>query len=379
MEKSMNINAFKLEEYLTKHEFSAPYLLCCSDAESVAMQAILDLANTEDKMLWDNLRLQYTEPFGLPELRQQIARSLYPTLQSDNILCLAGAEEGIFASLFTLCEPDDHAIVMTPCYQSLMEIPKLKGTRVTSIPLRESNQWQIDINEIKQAIQSNTTCIVINFPHNPTGQVITQEALDDLIDLCDAHNLWLFSDEVYRLLGSPQSKWATPAAEGYPKAISLGVMSKAFGMPGLRVGWIACQDRTMIHKIKLMKDYLSICNSAPSEILSLITLKNKEAILQRNNKIVAENLKRLDYFLSEYHHLFEWVRPQGGCVGFVKYKGKDSVDQFCKTLINTKGVLLLPGSVYDDADNHFRIGFGRINMSEALDKLVEFLNEGRAI
>lgn len=370
------MNTFKLEEYLTKHEFSAPYLLCCSDAESFPMQAILDLASAEDKKLWDNLRLQYTEPYGLPQLRQQIATSLYLTLQADNILCLAGAEEGIFASLFTLCEPDDHAIVMTPCYQSLIEIPKLKGTTITNISLRKSNHWRIDINEIKQAIQSNTKCIVINFPHNPTGQIITQDELNDLICLCDAHGLWLFSDEVYRLLGESEGQWATAAAEKYPKAISLGVMSKAFGMPGLRVGWIACQDQSMLHKIKFMKDYLSICNSAPSEIVSLITLKNIDSILARNNKIVAENLKQLDIFLSEYHSLFEWVRPQGGCVGFVQYKREGSVDEFCKKLNHEKGVLLLPGSVYDDTDNHFRIGYGRKNMSEALGKLVEFLNEG---
>ncbi|MFO1257547.1 MAG: aminotransferase class I/II-fold pyridoxal phosphate-dependent enzyme [Gammaproteobacteria bacterium] len=374
----MNLSSFKLEEYLSIHEFTAPYLLCCSDAESFAMKSILDLASTEDRKLWEHLRLQYTEPYGMPQLRQQIATSLYPTLQTENILCSAGAEEAIFASLFTLCEPEDHAIVLTPCYQSLMEIPKLKGTKVTSVPLRESNQWQIDINEIKQALQSNTKCIVINFPHNPTGQVITPKELDDLIGLCDMYGLWLFSDEVYRLLGTPQDEWAKPAAEIYPKAISLGVMSKAFGMPGLRVGWIASQDQILLHKIKKMKDYLSICNSAPSEVISLITLKHKETILDRNNKIVAENLKRLDAFISEYHELFEWTRPQGGCVGFIKYKSKISVDEFCKKLINQKGVLLLPGSVYDDPNNYFRIGYGRQNMSVALSMLVDFVNEGYA-
>jgi len=364
---------FKLEEYLTQYEFSAPYLLCCSDAESFGVPEIIAMAGDAERKLWDNLRLSYTEPYGHPLLRAEIAASLYPGLGAQNILCFAGAEEGIFASLHVLCAPGDHVIVLTPCYQSLLEIPVLKGAQVTTIALKEENQWRMDLEAIKGAIQKNTKCIVVNFPHNPTGQVMTGAELGALTDLCEAHGLWLFSDEVYRLLGSPKEPWAAPAASLYPKAISLGVMSKAFGMAGLRIGWIACQDQGMLHKIKKMKDYLSICNSAPAEILSLIALKNKAAILTRNNQIVSDNLKLLDQFFEEHQNLFSWVRPQGGCVGFVKYKGPEPVDDFCKRLVQEKGVLLLPASVYDHPTQHFRIGFGRRNMKDALGKLKEFL------
>jgi aspartate/methionine/tyrosine aminotransferase len=316
----MSINVFKLEEYLTKYEFSTPHLLCCSDAESLSMQEVIGYADDNEKGLWNNLRLGYTEGSGLPMLRNQITSSLYPQLKTDNILCFAGAEDGIFCALHTLCEQGDHVIVLTPCYQSLIEIPKLNGAQITGIPLLVENKWRIDLDEIKKAIKQNTKCIVINFPHNPTGQVITQAELNDLITLCDAYGLWLFSDEVYRLLGNPKESWSQPAAEIYPKALSLGVMSKAFGMPGLRIGWIACQDKQLLKKIEYMKHYTSICNSAPSEIISLIALRNKDKILARNNLIVAENLKLLDVFIERYKNLFEWVRPQGGCIGFVKYK-----------------------------------------------------------
>lgn len=369
----MTINSFKLEEYLTKYEFSSPYLLCCSDAESFSIQEILELANPEDKSLWDNLRLHYTEPYGLPQLRQEIAKSLYPSLQAENILCFAGAEEGIFASLHVVCEPGDHVIVLTPCYQSLLEIPKLKGATTTEIALKAEEDWHIPLETIKSAIKSNTKCIVMNFPHNPTGQIISQDELNELVSLCATHDLWLFSDEVYRLLGTPSSPWAKPAAEHYPKALSLGVMSKAFGMAGLRVGWIACQDSHLLHNIKKMKDYLSICNSAPAEVLSLIALKNKDFILQRNNQIVSDNLKLLDHFFNEYHDRFSWVRPQGGCVGFVNYKSSEPVDDFCERLIKQTGVLLMPASVYNHQSQYFRIGFGRKNMPEALDRFKQFL------
>ncbi len=369
----MNINTFKLEEYLTKYEFSSPFLLCCSDAESFAVTEIINLASNDDKILWDNLRLHYTEPYGLPLLRETIAYHLYPSLKAENMLCFAGAEEGIFASLHVICEPGDHAIILTPCYQSLMELPKLKGASVTPVALKEENEWRISLEDITSAIRSNTKCIVINFPHNPTGQVISQKELNSLVSLCEANGLWLFSDEVYRLLGNPSEPWAKPAAELYPKAISLGVMSKAFGMAGLRVGWIACQDKKILHEIKKMKDYLSICNSAPAEIISVIALKNKDHILKRNNEIVSHNMALLDEFFNEYQDLFSWVRPQGGCVGFVHYQGVEPVDAFCESVIKQKGVLLMPASVYDHQSQHFRIGYGRKNMPEALAQFKQFL------
>lgn len=371
MEKSMNI--FKLEEYLTQYEFSAKYLLCCSDAESFAMSEIIDMATPKDKKLWEGLMLKYTEPYGHPSLRVEIA-NLYKGLSDENILCFAGAEEGIFCALSALIKENDHVIVLTPCYQSLLEIPKTKDANVTEIQLKEENDWRIDLGAIQGAIKPNTKCIVINFPHNPTGQVIEQDELKALIEICESNGIWLFSDEVYRLLGKPNRPWASPAACIYDKALSLGVMSKAFGMAGLRIGWIACKDKEKIHKMKLLKDYLSICNSAPSEIISIIALNNKEAILKRNNEIVANNLKLLDQFFVEYGHLFEWVRPQGGCVGFVKYKGVSSIESFCERLVNNQNVLLMPASIYDYSSNHFRIGFGRKNMPECLDQLKEFLH-----
>lgn len=369
----MGVNVFKLEEYLAKYEFSASYLLCCSDAESFSMKEIIEYASDSEKELWDNLRLGYTEALGSPILCTKIASSLYPELKAENILCFAGAEDGIFCALHTLCEQGDHVIVLTPCYQSLMEIPKLNGTEVTSVQLRAKNKWRIDLDEIKRAIKQNTKCVIINFPHNPTGQVITQEELNDLVEICDSHGLWLFSDEVYRLLGKPNDGWAKPAAEIYPKALSLGVMSKSFGMAGLRVGWIACQEKQQLKKIEYMKHYTSICNSAPSEIISLIALSNKDKILSRNNLIIEENLKLLDRFMDEYQDLFEWVKPQGGCVGFVKYKGQESIGSFSERLIKAKGVLIMPAHIYDYKSNYFRIGFGRKNMPEALGKLEEFI------
>ena len=360
------MRTFKLEEYLTKYEFSAPHLLCCSDAESFSMAEIVGLASKHEKQLWQELRLGYTEPFGHPLLRETIANALYPGLKAENILCFAGAEEGIFATLSVLLSSTDHAIVITPCYQSLLEIPLSKGAGVTQIALKEEERWRINLGEVKKSITKNTKCIVVNFPHNPTGQIITKKELKDLVELCESHGIWLFADEVYRLLGNPVEPWADPAAVLYDKGLSLGVMSKAFGMAGLRIGFIACQNTAMLHQIKQLKDYLSICNSAPSEILSIIALKNKNTILARNNKIVANNLNLLDQFFNEHYQLFSWVKPQGGCVGFVNYHAAESIDVFCHRAVEQAGVLLMPASIYELKTNHFRVGFGRTTMPSAL-------------
>ncbi|WPY01430.1 Beta-eliminating lyase superfamily protein [Candidatus Trichorickettsia mobilis] len=368
------MNVFKLEEYLARYEFSAKYLLCCSDAESFAMSEIIAMADAQERDLWNHLRLGYTEAPGLPVLRETVAQELYNEFNAENILMFAGAEEGIFCALNAIIEEGDHVIVLTPCYQSLLEIPKSKGVNITAIQLKEENAWRIDLHATYDAIKPNTKCIIINFPHNPTGQVIEEEELKRLIDICQAKGIWLFSDEVYRLLGAPNNPLASPAACIYDKALSLGVMSKAFGMAGLRIGWIASQDKAILKKIEQMKHYTSICNSAPAEILSLISLKSKKTILERNNRIVADNLKLLDQFFLEYSNLFEWVRPQGGCIGFVKYKSKDSIESFCERLVNKQNVLLMPASIYDYQSNHFRIGFGRKNMLECLDQLKEFLH-----
>lgn len=371
----MRINTFKLEQYLGEYEFSAPYLLCCSDAESWSLKEILQMADSQEQNLWNNLHLGYTEVKGLPLLREQIASRLYSNLSGDNIRCFAGAEDGIFCTLFALCNPEDHIIVLTPCYQSLLEIPKMQGSSITTLGLREENDWRIDLEEIKKSIKPNTKWVIINFPHNPTGQIIRKNEFQGLIELLNKHDVGLISDEVYRLLGPNNTEWAEPVANLYSKAISIGVMSKAFGMAGLRVGWIACQDRTILQKIEQIRHYTSICNSGTSEILTLIALRNQNSILKRNNDIVNQNLILLDQFFIDYAKQFSWVRPEGGCIGFVKYHSDEPVDLFCKRLVDKAGILLLPASIYDVNTNHFRIGFGRRNMPEALEHFKTFLNE----
>jgi aspartate/methionine/tyrosine aminotransferase len=369
----MEINRLKLPNYLFQDEIMAQHILCRSDAESLSMRELLTIASQEDLDLWNNLELGHTSNLGMPMLRQLIAQHMYTNLTPKHLLCFSGLECAIFASLSALCEKNDHIIILTPCYQTLIEVPKYKGCNITTVPLREENNWCIDIDAIQAEIKPNTKWLIINFPHNPSGQVITPEELKDLVSLLDKHGIWLFSDESARLLGSPIDGWADPAVALYPKALSVNSMSKSFGLSGLKIGWVACQDHSIINKIIEVKNYTSLGNSAPSEILSIIAIKNKEELLARNNKILADNLVVLDLFFTKNQKLFSWVWPQGGCVGWVNYKGKERIDTFCKKLLQNTGVLLMPASVYDINDNYFRIGFGHKDMVTAIGKLQQYL------
>lgn len=368
------LSVFRLEEYFSPWEFKAPYLLCCSDAESWSIEEILSLADDESKLLWKKLHLGYTEVKGLPILRNEIAK-LYQGLELDNVVCFAGAEEGIFCSMQALLKEGDHVIVLTPCYQSLEDLPRHFQARVTAVPLKEENSWQIDINAIEDALTPNTKLIIINFPHNPTGAVLTDDRAAALIDLARKRGIYIFSDEVFHLLGPSSTKWSLPIAARYERGISLSVMSKAFGLAGLRIGWIATQDKDLLRQAEIVKHYTSICNSAPSEILSLMALRRKDAILGRNIEIVDKNLGLLDDFFSRHSDRFSWIRPQGGCVGFVHYKAHHPIDELAETLVHKQGVLLMPSRIYDFPGNYFRIGFGRKNMPQALLRFEAFLEE----
>lgn len=365
---------FKLENYLSEREFTSPYQFGSSDAESWKLSEILAMADPECKKLWDNLWLGYTETKGHPLLLQEIAKQYNDRIQDDNLLCFAGAQEGIYAACQALLSKDDHAITITPCYQSLESIPATICS-LTTISLSHDNNWELNLEDIQNAIQDNTKIIFINYPHNPTGALLSHKQQLDLIEIAKKNNIWIFSDEVYRYLELDPKDRLEPFANLYDKAISLCVMSKSFGLPGIRIGWIAMQDKEALAQISEIKHYLSICNSAPAEILALIALRNIDTMLERQYKIIHENLKHLEPFISKHSNILEWVKPKGGCIAFPKIKLNMSSFDFCEKLRLSKGVVTLPSSVYGMKEAYLRIGFGRKNMLEALEKTDEYLSE----
>lgn len=371
---------FALEVYFSKWEFAAKYHLTASDAQSMTVSQLLSHASAEDRERFDNLHLGYTKTFGAEPLLEQIVRT-YEAIATDQLLCFAGAEEGIYVAMRVLLQPEDHCIVITPNYQAAETIP-LSICAVTGVALDENANWALDLDKVRAALRPNTKLISINFPNNPTGAIPSQEIFAGLIELCRERGIWLFSDEVYRLIEHRPDARIPQVADVYERGVSLNVMSKSYGLPGLRIGWLACQDRVFLQSCERYKHYLSICNSAPSELLAEIALKAREAIVGRNRDLARGNLALLDDFFADFPALFDWRRPDGSCVAFIRYKGADGVEQFCERLVEETGVLLLPSSIYRSElgpvpQDHFRIGFGRANLAEGLSVFREWLMRNR--
>ena len=368
----MRLPPFKLERYFSRYEFKAEYMLCGSDCESLSMKEILDL-EPEAAERFNKLWLGYTESPGNPGLRAAIA-GLYKRIGVEDILVHTGAEEAIFSFMNVVLEPGDHVIVHYPCYQSLHAVAKSLGCEVSKWKAREEDNWELDIEFLKKNIRPNTRAIVINCPHNPTGYQMSRENWRQVIDIARDNKLFLFSDEVYRYLEYNSEDRLSAAADCYDKAVSLGVMSKSFGLAGLRIGWIATRDHSLMRKMMAFKDYTTICNSAPSEFLAQLALRHRERILDRNLDIIKTNLELLHRFFTDYSGVFDWHAPIAGPIAFPSLKSGGSAEDFCRDLLEKQGVLLLPGSIYDSGRSNFRIGFGRKNLTQGLEKLREYLD-----
>jgi aspartate/methionine/tyrosine aminotransferase len=361
--------AFRLEAYFSKWEFTARYHLTASDAQSMRMTDLLGLADDDGRRRWETLELGYTQTWGLPALREEIART-YDNLGPEDIVCFAGADEAIFHAMQALLDADSHAVVITPNYQAAEAVPDAIG-ETTGVPLRPENGWELDLDEVRAVLRPSTRVISVNFPNNPTGAVPDPATWQGLVTLCDERGIRLFSDEIYRGLEIPPQQQLPQAADLCPAALSLNAMSKAYGLPGLRIGWIACRDRHILSRLERAKHYTSICNSAPSEVLALIALRARERILARNRQIVRDNARTFAEFFASYPHLFEFTPPQGGCVCFPRYLGDDGVETMCSDLVEETGILLLPASIYRSeltsvATDRFRVGIGRAHPHEAL-------------
>jgi aspartate/methionine/tyrosine aminotransferase len=367
----MRLADFALERFFARWEFKAEMLLCASDVEGWPMSDLLALADDEGRGRWENLRLGYTESPGDPSLRAAIA-SLYEKVEPDDVLVFAGAEEAIFALHNVLLGPGDHAVIVRPAYQSLAEVAHAAGAEVTRIDLRESNGWRLDVDEVRSALRPNTRLILVNEPHNPTGSLSDRATFGRLVELAGDSGARLIVDEVYRFLEFDPADRLPAGVDSLENAVSVGVMSKSFAMAGLRIGWVASRDRDLLDRLARFKDYTTICSAGPSEVLALIALRARDRVLERNRAIVAANMAHLDSFFERWAGTFEWVRPRGGSIGFPRLVPNVAIDRFTEDLVRETGVLLAPGTIFGDEGNHFRLGFGRTNLPEALSRLDDF-------
>lgn len=368
----MKINPFHLERYFAKYEFNVRHLLSSSECESLTMGEVIDGADSESLSLWQNLKLGYTESQGHPLLREEVAR-LYQNIQPQDVITVV-PEEGIFIAMNAMLNKGDNIIVTTPTYQSLYEIANSLGCSVTQWPLAvENGRWTLDIEFLNNAITGNTKLLVINFPNNPTGYLPTKSFFQELLNFIESKGIYLFSDEMYRLLEHDETRRLPSVADVYERGISLFGFSKSFGLPGLRIGWLTTKNRKLMETFEILKDYTTICSSAPSEVLGIMALRNRDKIVSRNRQIINENLILSKAFFRKHDHFFEWIEPDGGSIAFPKLRGRVPITDFCEAAVTEKSIMILPGTIFDFSGNHFRIGYGRSNFQAVYNELELFL------
>ena len=369
----MRIDDFELERFFARYEFAVRHLLCASDVEGWPMADLLALADEETTILWRDLRLGYTEAPGHPLLRAEIA-TLYDTIVPDQVLVFSGAEEAIFVTANVLLGPGDHAIVAWPAYQSLHEVARATGADVTLHELRAENGWAIDVDALRSQVTPRTKLIVINVPNNPTGYVPDAATYRAVAEIAADAGATLLCDEVYRFLEHDGVDRLPAGADLGPHGVSLGVMSKSFALAGLRIGWMATHDASLLDRATRFKDYTTICASAPAEILALIALRARDQVLARSRAIVEGNLALLDAFFERRAGQVSWVRPRGGPVGFPEITAALPVDRLAQELLEAEGILIAPASVFGHPGNNFRLGFGRSDLRVALAGLEAFID-----
>lgn len=232
--------------------------------------------------------------------------------------------------------------------------------------------WGLDLDHLAQLLQGETRLLVINVPHNPTGYLPGPAEFETILDLVARRGVWLFCDEMYRGLEYDPGGRLPSASERYERAVSLWGMSKSFGLAGLRIGWLVTQEQALLQALLRMKDYTTICSSAPGEFLARLALEQAEAIIQRNLEIIQTNLAQAQAFMAEWADRFAWRAPLAGPIAFVRLR-QDGAAAFCQAAVREAGVLLVPAALFDFGDSHLRFGLGRRNFGEGLAALGEYL------
>jgi aspartate/methionine/tyrosine aminotransferase len=362
----MQIRPFAIERFYERWEFRAELMLSSSDCESLSVDDLLALEPDARQRLGE-LDLGYTEVPGSLELRTAIA-GRYERIEPEDVLTLAAAEEGIFIAYHALLGPGDHVVVEAPAYGSAIEVARSTGAEVSLWRRRHEDGWAYDIDELESLLRADTRLIYVNSPHNPTGSQMPSTAFERLVEVARERSIVLLSDEVYRGLEHDPADRLPAACDLYERAISLGAVSKAYGLPGLRIGWLASRDPALIDRVRELKLYTTICSSAPSELLVALALRHADSLVERSRQLVVSNLPRLDAFLARRSDLFDWVRPTAGPIGFPRVAGSFDVQTWCEETATAANVLLLPGAVYEEP-RHVRFGFGRENLPQALERL----------
>ena len=372
----MNIDIFQVEEWMNEYEKYSQYDLANTTVNTLTLDELFKIIKEDKQKFLQQLcsiKQGYGHIKGSPALKHGIAK-LYDTLTPENILPTIGASGANHLVFYSLVEPDDKVISVIPTYQQLYSIPASYGAQVQLLHLKKENNFLPDLKELKTLATKKTKLICINNPNNPTGALMPEKMLEQIAQIADKTGAYVLSDEVYR--GLNQSEIKTPSmADLYDRGISVCSMSKTFSLAGLRLGWVACKNNSVIEKCIHHREYNMISCSLTDEMFASLALKHADIILKRNRKAVRESLNILDKWVKKQKH-FSYTKPAAGTTAIVYYDFNMSSKELCNRLAKEKGVFLTPGFCFGE-ENCFRIGYckDKTVLKQGLEKISEFVKE----
>lgn len=372
----MKIKAFAIEEWMNEYEHDAVYNLAetCVDSFSVEELVTLSGANYDDffRSIADK-KLTYGHITGSPAFKENVSK-LYKTMKPENILSMNGAIGANFLVLYSLLEPGDEVVCVDPTYQQLYSVPESFGATVKRLRLSEDNNFLPDLEELETLVSTKTKLIIINNPNNPTGSVMDSSYLTKIVDIARQNDAYLLCDEVYRGLWQEPDAQIPAIVDLYEKGISTGSMSKSLSLAGLRLGWIAAPTE-VIQACLTRRDYTTISNGLLDDLLAVHALENYDKVMERNLKIVRDNLQIVDEWVQQEEKI-SYVKPKAGTTAILKYDANLSSEQFCLGLFKRSGTFLAPGSCFD-LEGTVRIGYACSTkvLQDGLEKISEYLKE----
>lgn len=370
----MKIAEFGVESWLNQWEKTAKYDISQSTIDSMTITELLAITGDNERVLYDQLshaKMNYGWIEGSPEFKAEVS-GLYKHVKPTQVLQTNGATGANYLALYSLIEPGDHVISEYSSYQQLYDIPRSLGADVDFWHIHEEDNWYPDINELKQLIRPNTKMICLNNANNPTGTLLDQAFLQQVVDLAKTVGAYILIDEVYQPLDDPDS--FTSIVDLYDRGIATNSLSKTYSFPGVRIGWIVASD-DVSDLFRKYRDYTMICGGVWNDILAVYILQHKEQVLARNRKLVLNNLTIFKNWVASEPRV-SVVLPQAVSTSCIKLDIPEPTESFCLRLLKETGVLLVPGERFD-LPGHARLGYctDEVTLKRGLSKLSDFLRQ----
>ena len=370
----MKIKPFAVEEWMNAWEVGAKYNIAETCVDSISMNDLFELTGEDKTEFLNRLcarRLSYGDIEGLPEFRKGVC-GLYKTLNIENIVPTHGASGANHHVFYSLISPGDRVVSIMPTYQQLYSIPESYGADVQILHLSKENNYLPDLEKLRRLVTPETKMICINNPNNPTGALMSEQILREIVEIARSADAWILCDEVYRHL-SQEDGWCPSIVDLYEKGISVSSMSKVFSLAGLRLGWIATHDMSVVKSCLSHRDYNLVSCGVFDEMLAAVALKHRDKLLERSRKIVRENLQILDDWVGSEPHV-SYVKPKAGTTALVYYDLDIPSYEFCEEMYKKTGAFVTPGDCFE-VPHSMRIGYAyeKQDLIDGLKAISEYI------